>query len=995
MLAQRSKGRGRRRIVAPTERLQREGGSSLIIALSFIMVIGILVSAITTFAYTNLRTSRVYRELRNERYAGDGAVEAAINSVRTKLTMGRDPDYNSTDPPCVYTVGTGTDQVTVTCSADPGSESGVPNETGLVPPQAITALGQRHNEVGPLNETQCSTIGGLGRDSAVESSLYFRKGEVRDYFEEGSLLPCGDRNRPFQRFIVRGSIRASGRLDGVNGSLQALPSMVDGVSVPSSVTAQYGCGINVTPACQTGVAVSDPGNGGTVEAYKHVPINWTKRTEAYSWNGSALVANPGCANRSTIIFLPGWYDDANLLNRYTNDDACAESTIWLAPDAGADGKLLTKDDKTGAFYFGFTNTSLNTDYDNCIDLGNHNHRWCIGGESAWSSPRVVTGTPKDWNPLNTPGSATYRTVTLGTANTVDSFLSVRWAGSDGAKTIGDGLEADYKATGCIPFTSICFSTDRAIRVRDFSPQVTAGPYQNKISVAVAHRATGSGLNNPTFEVRAVTAQSGQKNCGTSYTVPLNTAPGHVTQKLRLGGGSVAQQEEAAALAIGTCMNTADLVNGLQVTMKVTGNGVNSGGPRVYLDGYRIELVSEAGASFPAPAPGGQAAQKDCDKDKAGAQLIFGSDSHVYIPDGSLEVCAGPYPTSPGQHQQIGIFGVKAVDPVRPSSVTAGSGTSINNTTSPRAIAEVPDRRVADITYSTGSTCGFCTINFEGRANVTMGGYSPPSGLSVAKVEARVTYDSNNPCFLGVCAGSNSQLQLPGCTRTAPKTSDLRSWQTDVTGCFSDSQLASGVGVTWVAKAQRICGFWICGPGSYTDQLDGVELLISLQQNGASQTVVPASGCTVAYPNYWEGAGAPDCAIVRADSKKPGSIFSDGPDWVGRYSVEGTIYAPSHAMELDDTDAAYPTASRGVIVRHIRVKGFANRSGYAEPSIDTQIDTRPTAREATFIACKRTAVSTAKCGTVAGDRVLTRARVHFTYLSATDSMPEVLWWTDER
>jgi hypothetical protein len=106
------------------------------------------------------------------------------------------------------------------------------------------------------------------------------------------------------------------------------------------------------------------------------------------------------------------------------------------------------------------------------------------------------------------------------------------------------------------------------------------------------------------------------------------------------------------------------------------------------------------------------------------------------------------------------------------------------------------------------------------------------------------------------------------------------------------------------------------------------------------------------------------------------------------------------MELDDTDAAYPTASRGVIVRHIRVKGFANRSGYSEPAIDTQLDDTPTPREMTFIACKRTPAHTTtptvlsdvkQCGFYSDDQVLTRARVRFVPISGTDSTPTVTWW----
>ena len=70
------------------------------------------------------------------------------------------------------------------------------------------------------------------------------------------------------------------------------------------------------------------------------------------------------------------------------------------------------------------------------------------------------------------------------------------------------------------------------------------------------------------------------------------------------------------------------INGLQITMKWTGNTFNSGSPRVYLDGARVSFQTTPGASFPIAGPGGPDAIIDCDKTKAGAQLIFGGDSHA-------------------------------------------------------------------------------------------------------------------------------------------------------------------------------------------------------------------------------------------------------------------------------------------------------------------------------------------------------------------------------
>ena len=89
-----------------------------------------------------------------------------------------------------------------------------------------------------------------------------------------------------------------------------------------------------------------------------------------------------------------------------------------------------------------------------------------------------------------------------------------------------------------------------------------------------------------------------------------------------------------------------------------------------------------------------------------------------------------------------------------------------------------------------------------------------------------------------------------------------------------------------------------------------------------------------------------------------------------------------------------------MLRHLRIKGFRNRPGYIAPVIDTQLDTTPAARVATFVACKRgpgRSNATTPCSKAAGDRILTRARVRFEYNVSTPTVwtPKVEWWTDAR
>ena len=68
------------------------------------------------------------------------------------------------------------------------------------------------------------------------------------------------------------------------------------------------------------------------------------------------------------------------------------------------------------------------------------------------------------------------------------------------------------------------------------------------------------------------------------------------------------------------------------------------------------------------------------------------------------------------------------------------------------------------------------------------------------------------------------------------------------------------------------------------------------------------------------------------------------------SVKGTIYAPSAAIDIDDTDVNYPIASRGLIARHLRIRGFQYHSGYNEPAFSNWIDTTAAARQVVFYVC---------------------------------------------
>ena len=85
-------------------------------------------------------------------------------------------------------------------------------------------------------------------------------------------------------------------------------------------------------------------------------------------------------------------------------------------------------------------------------------------------------------------------------------------------------------------------------------------------------------------------------------------------------------------------------------------------------------------ALPAHDPGPADVPAPAERDRPGwrlrpdrsraSQFIFGGDSHLYVPNGGLEVCAGPNPTNEGTGKQIAVYGVPATPRLVP---TVGDG----------------------------------------------------------------------------------------------------------------------------------------------------------------------------------------------------------------------------------------------------------------------------------------------------------------------------------
>jgi hypothetical protein len=117
-----------------------DSGSALAIALVFLMLFGVFVGVVLQFAATGQRTTLVVRDEAMRTYAGGGAIDGAINEVRTTLATGTAAAGAST----CFTLPSGQldnpSAVTVTCQPRAGSGADLGGGSASQPDQAVLAL---------------------------------------------------------------------------------------------------------------------------------------------------------------------------------------------------------------------------------------------------------------------------------------------------------------------------------------------------------------------------------------------------------------------------------------------------------------------------------------------------------------------------------------------------------------------------------------------------------------------------------------------------------------------------------------------------------------------------------------------------------------------------------------------------------------------------------------------------------------------------------------
>jgi hypothetical protein len=470
----------------------------------------------------------------------------------------------------------------------------------------------------------------------------------------------------------------------------------------------------------------------------------------------------------------------------------------------------------------------------------------------------------------------------------------------------------------IAATTIASGT-RTITLGSFGPALTAKTGWDSMSVNVAHAESAG--TNPTL---VVTPGGG---------APCNIAlPQHATlttdPPIILGASCPIKNYTAA--------------NGITVQYQATGT-TNA---TAALDGVSINASYYNRPSTSSPTGA-------CDNTQTGVQWIFGGDSHVYIPDATMQLCAGPAPGHPGQPnysaQQIAVYGVPPTPTVVPSSNTV-TGTWINPTNAYKIGEYVSGVAplTADIAPST--TAKTMTLSGFNATNI-------PANMTVTNVTARIAHSEEGNLTAPKVAFTNGAGTNCG-TTTLPKLGTNQYAALDVTSCFNTQAKLGGAGSTAPISALFTTG--TSSTSSNKEHLDGLALDVTFgRADPNAQVFLPESGCITTYPNFDDGYNNPDCAVMKWDSVESrvnllfffNIAFFDMCDGSAnqskdclpnaQVSLEGTLYAPGAAVALDDQgyrSKALPGCSdgngtncyigvnysifdRGVVARSVRFNSF--------------------------------------------------------------------------
>ena len=251
-----------------------DAGAALPLVLILVTVIAVVLGALLSFADTSVRTTVNLRDQAASAYTADGALQAAINSIRAGTFTGAAGEhcFGGSDTLALPNFGAG-GSAAVSCTADPAKV--------LIQCPSLSRCNRPGNAI--------LTLGTGGEDGL------------------NIQQPTGS------SFRVHGVVYSNSNINVVNGSLDT----------NTAVYARGGCTgtIRSTPAAACGYGGSGLGaDPGYAPALTSVP---------------PLRKLPACTKAGSLVtFEPGYYDDAaGLSAMMSSSSKCKDSTWWFKPGA--------------------------------------------------------------------------------------------------------------------------------------------------------------------------------------------------------------------------------------------------------------------------------------------------------------------------------------------------------------------------------------------------------------------------------------------------------------------------------------------------------------------------------------------------------------------------------------------------------------------------------------------------------------------------------------
>lgn len=250
--------------------LKDDRGSSLVIALVFMTVFGILLAVVMGFIDASFRATLAVRDQSYSMYAGDAAIDASIHFYRSQFSNGRVGRPCPTYGPMSFGQAPDIYQVTVTCEGMANSGSTfIPNFDETVPEQAILTL------------STSTVIPGILVEPTTKNAKI--KGDV---WSNSTINVSGGTGF----FDVLGAVTAK-----------------TGCNAPQRIIA-------TTLTCTTSTERADP--------------NYPMATTIVPAPPPSM---PTCAD-SLLKFFPGTYTSVDALNTLTGNAGCGSGkTYWFQP----------------------------------------------------------------------------------------------------------------------------------------------------------------------------------------------------------------------------------------------------------------------------------------------------------------------------------------------------------------------------------------------------------------------------------------------------------------------------------------------------------------------------------------------------------------------------------------------------------------------------------------------------------------------------------------